>query len=67
MTNTPLFNVGGRQVDRREVNPELVARMARHAPGIDVEANVGAGEWKALSDRVAKGDQVSEEVMRTRG
>lgn len=61
----PLFPVGNHQLDRREVNPDLIKRMADSAPNIDVEGNVSAKEWSALADRVVEGDAVTPEDLKT--
>lgn len=59
----PLFNVGAHQVDRREVNPELIRTMADSAKRIHTEGNATPAEWTKLADRVAKEDQVSPEDL----
>jgi len=60
----PLFNVGGNQVDRREVNPELIRSMADSARNIKAEGNPAPAAWTELADRVAKNDQVSPEDLK---
>jgi len=59
----PLFNVGAHQVDRREVNPELIRTMADSAKNIRVDGNAPAASWDKLADRVAKEDQISPEDL----
>lgn len=60
----PLFNVGGHQVDRREVNPELIRTMAESARNIKTEGNAPPAAWTELADRVAKEDQVSPQDLK---
>ncbi len=57
------FNVGGQKLNRQEINPELIARMADSAKGIKAEGNPSAESWQALSDRVTKNDAVSSEDL----
>lgn len=60
----PLFNVGGNQVDRKEVNPELIRTMADSARNIKTEGNPAPAAWTELADRVSKDDQVSPEDLK---
>lgn len=60
----PLFPVGNHQIDRREVNPDLIKTMADSARGIKLEGNPSAKEWDALADRVAKNDALSNEDLK---
>jgi len=57
------FNVNGQKLDRREVNPEMIARMAESAKNIKTDNNASADSWQALSDRVTRNDSVSKEDL----